>query len=395
MIKVVSKYEQVKNILRKQILSGKFSVGCQIPPEMEMCNTFKVGRNTIREAVSSLVHEGLLVKIQGRGTFVVEKAVKSDRNTCALFIHAKGHLYENQSRILFREIQKQGCSSKVVDLSGFKENRNKIIQDVINSKPLGIVIDGFFSLPFDIFREMESKITNLCFINRYENDYTFRAAYILSDSLYGSYLATSHLLGLGHKKILLILPAHKLQEPPNPVYEHTEHFQIIQGYRKALLEYDIGVRDNILFDTLDTEESKKKLIDIMTDSDRPTAIFAIQDSRAKFVIDTAKEQGLMVPKDLAVVGYYNTPWTTMIEVPLTSVSTKEETIAKITAQKLIAGIERSIDSPPETIYIKPELVIRESCGASCVIPANAGISENIRDSGTTAGMTCRDYKGGG
>ena len=356
-------YVQLAEIIEKDILSGHYKKESMIDSEIKLCKKYGLSYFTVRQAVGNLVAKGLLIRRQGRGTFVIEKAVKTDRNTCALFIRAKGHLYENQSRILFHEIQKQGCSSKVVDLSGFKENRNKIIQDVINSKPLGIIIDGFFNLPFDIFREMESKITNLCFINRYENDYPFRAIYILSDILHGSYLATSHLLRLGHKKILLMLPAHKLQEYPNPIYEHTEHFHTIQGYRKAFMEYGIRMGDNIFFNTLDTEESKKRLVDIMTNSNRPTAIFAFQDSLAKFVIDTAKEQGLMVPNDLAVVGYYNTPWTTMIEIPLTSVSIKEETIAKITAQKLIAGIERPIDSPPKTIYIKPELIIRESCGA--------------------------------
>ena len=70
MVNVVSKSEQVTALLRKEIAGGRFAAGDKIPIEPELSRIYKVGRGTIREAISSLVHEGMLSKEQGRGTFV-------------------------------------------------------------------------------------------------------------------------------------------------------------------------------------------------------------------------------------------------------------------------------------------------------------------------------------
>lgn len=57
--------------LRQQITSGAWDVGTRIPAEPELAELIGVGRNTVREAVQSLVHAGMLERRQGSGTFVV------------------------------------------------------------------------------------------------------------------------------------------------------------------------------------------------------------------------------------------------------------------------------------------------------------------------------------
>ena len=56
--------------MRQQIVSGEWPVGGRIPTEPELVREAGVGRNTIREAVQSLVHAGLLERRQGSGTYV-------------------------------------------------------------------------------------------------------------------------------------------------------------------------------------------------------------------------------------------------------------------------------------------------------------------------------------
>lgn len=57
--------------LRGRISSGEWSVGSRIPPEPQLVLLLGVGRNTVREAVQSLVHAGLLERRQGSGTYVL------------------------------------------------------------------------------------------------------------------------------------------------------------------------------------------------------------------------------------------------------------------------------------------------------------------------------------
>ena len=54
-----------------EVTSGRWPVGERIPTEPELVEEFGVGRNTVREALQSLVHAGLLSREQGRGTFVI------------------------------------------------------------------------------------------------------------------------------------------------------------------------------------------------------------------------------------------------------------------------------------------------------------------------------------
>lgn len=63
--------EQVIEQLREQILAGTWPIGGRIPTESELAQLTGTSRNTVREAVQSLVHAGLLERRQGSGTYVL------------------------------------------------------------------------------------------------------------------------------------------------------------------------------------------------------------------------------------------------------------------------------------------------------------------------------------
>jgi DNA-binding FadR family transcriptional regulator len=63
--------EQVIDQVRDQILAGTWPIGSRIPTESELAQLTGTSRNTVREAVQSLVHAGLLERRQGSGTYVL------------------------------------------------------------------------------------------------------------------------------------------------------------------------------------------------------------------------------------------------------------------------------------------------------------------------------------
>lgn len=63
-------YEQIKQILREQILDGVLSPGSRLPTEQELCERFDVSRITIKRALDDLATAGLVRRIQGKGSIV-------------------------------------------------------------------------------------------------------------------------------------------------------------------------------------------------------------------------------------------------------------------------------------------------------------------------------------
>ena len=63
-------YQQIQHLIRHRIFTRDYVPGAQIPSEHDLCAELHVSRVTLREALRELVREKLLVKIQGKGTFV-------------------------------------------------------------------------------------------------------------------------------------------------------------------------------------------------------------------------------------------------------------------------------------------------------------------------------------
>ena len=69
-------YIQIHNQLRSNIEEGKWQVGQKIPAERELATEFGVSRMTLRQAIQTLVDEGVLERRVGSGTFVANRKVQ-------------------------------------------------------------------------------------------------------------------------------------------------------------------------------------------------------------------------------------------------------------------------------------------------------------------------------
>lgn len=67
------RYRRVKEYIVKHIEAGDWRAGDQVPSESTLVRLLKVSRMTVNRALRELTHEGLLVRVQGTGTFVAEK----------------------------------------------------------------------------------------------------------------------------------------------------------------------------------------------------------------------------------------------------------------------------------------------------------------------------------
>ncbi|WP_251551246.1 GntR family transcriptional regulator [Neobacillus muris] len=71
-------YKQIADYIRQKVDEGEWPVGYQVPTEIRLCEQFNVSRITVVKALERLVEEGLLVREQGKGTFVALPALATE-----------------------------------------------------------------------------------------------------------------------------------------------------------------------------------------------------------------------------------------------------------------------------------------------------------------------------
>jgi len=122
---------------------------------------------------------------------------------------------------------------------------------------------------------------------------------VLINDVHGGYLATKHLIELGHTRIAYISDI--LESPFKFVGASARRFK---GYRQALEEAGIEYQpDYYRQDLHGVQEAKGLAHELLSLSEPPTAIFAASDTQAIGVLRAAEERGLSVPEDLSVIGF--------------------------------------------------------------------------------------------
>jgi LacI family transcriptional regulator len=173
---------------------------------------------------------------------------------------------------------------------------------------------------------------------------------VLTDNQLGGFLATRHLIEIGHKHIACIAG-------PSSITPSAER---IIGYRRALeqagLPYDETL---ILRGDYHAQSGMEIAHSILKLEPRPTAIFAMNDLMALGALRAAAEAGYSVPKDLAVVGYDDLELAHFTNPPLTTIAQPKKQIGARAIDLLVERIAHK-DRPPSRLVLPPELIVRRS-----------------------------------
>ena len=150
----------------------------------------------------------------------------------------------------------------------------------------------------------------------------------IGDDRLGGYLATRHLLDLGHRRIGVIA---------GPSYASSS-LRRVEGYRQALQEAGVPVRpDCIVESTFGIDAGADAAEQLMRLEDRPTAVFAVNDNTAIGALSGLSRLGISVPNDVSVVGYNDIPIVSHLPIPLTTLRVPFEQIASHALDLLTTG----------------------------------------------------------
>ena len=114
-------YQQLMLRLKNDISAGVYPAGARIPSEQQLCETYSVSRVTVRKAILDLVQEGLLVRKQGKGTFVAGERMQRDLRHVTSFTDACAQRGQ-QAETRFISAQMVTASSEDASLLGVTED---------------------------------------------------------------------------------------------------------------------------------------------------------------------------------------------------------------------------------------------------------------------------------
>ncbi len=222
----------------------------------------------------------------------------------------------------------------------------QVVNNLFNSRVDGIIISlAIETESFAHLEQFKNRNVPLVFVDRVPS--AFKGDKVIIDNFQSAFIATEHLIKQGYKRIGHITATGKL------IFK-----QRLDGYKAALNKYGLDIDESIIASapSLSEENSLAIARKLLTQENRPDAIFAAIDSTAVITIQLAKEMGLNVPNDLGVVGFNNDPISSVVDPQLTTISQPPVLMGKIAAEHVLNNKEHM----SEVITLDTELIVRGS-----------------------------------
>jgi LacI family transcriptional regulator len=162
-----------------------------------------------------------------------------------------------------------------------------------------------------------------------------------------------HLVGCGHTSIVHIAgPAANLDAQERE-----------RGYRDELAASLPGARARVLRGDFTEASGYTAGHTLGAESRRPSAVFAANDGMAIGCVAAFDELGLAIPRNIAVTGFDDIPLASFVRPALTTMRVRIADLGRCAVQRLVERIADPAAPPGDVTWIRPDLVIRESCGA--------------------------------
>jgi LacI family transcriptional regulator len=178
---------------------------------------------------------------------------------------------------------------------------------------------------------------------------------VQGDSIGGARLLVEHLLELGHRRIAMITETNEVSTARDR----------LRGYREALeaggAEFEEGlVAETSALDPRGAHDATFRLLDL---AEPPTAIFAVNNIAVVGVAEAARERGLAVPGDLALVCFDDIEYASRFHPFLTAMVQPAETFGTIATQLLLDRLAGRVAKRRRLVVLPADFVVRESSGA--------------------------------
>ncbi|MGA3243754.1 MAG: GntR family transcriptional regulator [Bacteroidota bacterium] len=353
-------YFQIIDEIKSKIARKELKPGDQLGSHAELASAYKVSLITVKKALATMIQEGALYSRVGKGTYVAQPSVDAPRleqKTIGLVLQDfSSPFFSRMMHSVEDAAYELGYHVLISNSSGKAEKEDAQIARFKKFGVSGLIVASMshrYHASPTIRRLLREGFPFVMVSYTADEDVPF----VGSDHKLGGYLATEHLIRLDYERIGFVDG-----EKGNLVGGLRR-----QGYEEALRANGRRADKRLLFrlrmkgerhDYQSGYEIGKKISKLAV---RPDAIFVYNDLAALGLEDAALERGLKIPDNLAVVGFDDIERGEYATVPLTTIRQPTDAIGKQAMELLLRFM-----SGKRTVIrrvVKPDLVIRESCGA--------------------------------
>jgi LacI family transcriptional regulator len=200
------------------------------------------------------------------------------------------------------------------------------------------------------FEKIKSAGIPLITFDRGEND--LNVDYIGIDDYQSSHIIVDHLVQQGCKRIAHI-----------GGYKHTRIFNNrIRGYVDALKKHELPLESDLLVESnLTIEDGREKMLQLLQLEHTPDAVYVAGDYAALGALQVLNEQKIQVPKQIALVGFGDEPFSAMVTPTITSMNQHSAKIGKIAAETFLKYTKKEkVTQTLNKIILDAKLIIRDS-----------------------------------
>jgi DNA-binding LacI/PurR family transcriptional regulator len=351
----------------------KWRANDRIPSENELANQFQVSRITIKNALSKLMEEGIIYRIQGKGSFVSPNqsgepvaykasAAFPDKLVAYLMPRLDNLFSANLLNGIENQLAKDGYHLLFCKTHNQKENEIEALRKMIQLQVKGIII---FPVNGESYNEEILKLTLNGFpvvvVDRYLRGVETNC--VCSDNVTGTIEAVKHLLELGHRQIGFV----------STNGEGTSSIEDrLSGYEKALAEHNLPVDHQLRLMNLDPvkvntvfkqgggdEASKEAIKAYLKQNPAMTAVITVNSSVGLTLIEAAEELSIRIPDDLSVVFLDDYELSSYSRIPPTCINQEESTVGREAAKLLVSIINNPMQERRK-ILTPTRIVVRGS-----------------------------------
>ncbi|MDX6251278.1 MAG: LacI family transcriptional regulator [Kribbellaceae bacterium] len=174
---------------------------------------------------------------------------------------------------------------------------------------------------------------------------------VLSDNKAGARELTEHLIGLGHRRIGLLIDETKWSTGAGR----------LAGFRAAHVDAGLTLDENLIaYTSFDADAARRTTRDLLNQG--PTAIISANNVLAQGALAELKDRRLKIPRQISLAAYDDVPWMSLVEPALTTVDQHTVELGRSCARLLLARIREELPARRRIVRVAPRLIIRGSTG---------------------------------